>query len=93
MKDKYDCIIIGAGIGGLICGCKLQNEGKRLLIIEKNDRVGGSCVSFKRKGFIVVVAIVMIPVGLLLMEYIKGVAYTRDMGVAQGLLHYCICNY
>ncbi|MDD5428139.1 MAG: NAD(P)/FAD-dependent oxidoreductase [Candidatus Omnitrophica bacterium] len=50
-KNRYDAIIIGAGIGGLVCGCYLAKAGHRVLIIEKNDRPGGCCVTFKRKGF------------------------------------------
>lgn len=50
-KEHYDVIIIGAGIGGLICGCYLAKAGKKVLIVEKNDQPGGCCVSFKRKGF------------------------------------------
>lgn len=49
-KDKYDVVIIGAGIGGLVCGCYLARSGLNVLIAEKNNRVGGCCVSFTRKG-------------------------------------------
>ena len=51
MKKKYDVIIIGAGIGGLVCGCYLAKAGKKVLIIEKNRQPGGYCTSFQRKGF------------------------------------------
>jgi len=51
IDDKYDVIIIGAGIGGLVCGCYLAKAGMKVLIVEKNDKVGGYCTSFKRKGF------------------------------------------
>ncbi len=50
MKDKYDAIIIGAGIGGLVCGCYLAKAGMKVLIVEKNDKAGGCCVSFRRNG-------------------------------------------
>ncbi len=50
-KNKYDVIIIGAGIGGLTAGAILARNGKRVLILEKNDRVGGYAVNFKRNGF------------------------------------------
>jgi phytoene dehydrogenase-like protein len=49
--SKYDVVIIGAGIGGLVCGCYLAKAGMKVLIIEKNDKVGGCCVSFKRGRF------------------------------------------
>lgn len=51
-QTSYDEIIIGAGIGGLVCGCYLAKLGRKVAIIEKNDNPGGYCVSFKRKGFI-----------------------------------------
>ncbi|MCM8786429.1 MAG: NAD(P)/FAD-dependent oxidoreductase [Candidatus Omnitrophica bacterium] len=50
-KDQYDVIIIGAGIGGLVCGCYLAKAGLKVLIVEKNDKVGGYCTSFERDGY------------------------------------------
>jgi phytoene dehydrogenase-like protein len=50
-KDEYDCIIIGAGIGGLVCGCYLAKAGMKVLIVEKNEKVGGYCQSFVKDGF------------------------------------------
>ncbi|MEZ5570307.1 MAG: NAD(P)/FAD-dependent oxidoreductase [Halioglobus sp.] len=38
---KYDCIIIGAGHNGLATGLVLARNGKRVLLLEKNDFVGG----------------------------------------------------
>ncbi len=47
----YDAIIIGAGIGGLVCGCYLAKAGMKVLIVEKNAQPGGYCTSFTRGGF------------------------------------------
>jgi phytoene desaturase len=47
----YDAIIIGAGLGGLVCGQLLARKGLRVVIFEKKARVGGCCTSFQRKGF------------------------------------------
>lgn len=47
----YDAIIIGAGIGGLICGCYLAKAGMKVLIAEQHYKPGGYCTSFKRQGF------------------------------------------
>ncbi|MFQ5964269.1 MAG: phytoene desaturase family protein [Candidatus Scalinduaceae bacterium] len=52
IKSKYDVIILGAGIGGLICGAFLAKSEKKVLIIEQHSIPGGYCTSFKRKGFI-----------------------------------------
>ncbi|MBL7198451.1 MAG: NAD(P)/FAD-dependent oxidoreductase [Candidatus Omnitrophica bacterium] len=51
MLDKYDVVIIGSGIGGLISGCYLAKSGMKVLIVEKNKSAGGCCASFKRRGF------------------------------------------
>ena len=51
IKSKYDVVIIGAGISGLICGNYLAKYGRKVLMIEKNHNPGGCCVSFTRKGF------------------------------------------
>ncbi len=48
---KYDVVIIGAGIGGLVCGCYLAKAGLKTLIVEQHHKPGGYCTSFKRKGF------------------------------------------
>lgn len=50
-KYDYDAIIIGAGIGGLVCGCYLAKTGMKTLIVEKNAKPGGYCTSFTRQGF------------------------------------------
>lgn len=51
MTEKYDIIIIGAGLGGLTAGAKLSKEGKKVLLIEQHDRPGGCATTFKRKNF------------------------------------------
>ena len=50
-SNKYDVIIIGAGIGGLTAGAILARNGKKVLVLEKNPVAGGYAVNFKRKGF------------------------------------------
>jgi phytoene dehydrogenase-like protein len=46
MLKKYDYIVIGAGIGGLSAACFLSKYNKKVLVLEKQDRVGGLCTSF-----------------------------------------------
>lgn len=50
-QNDYDVIIIGAGIGGLACGCYLAKAGLKTLIVEKNVNPGGYCASFEKNGF------------------------------------------
>jgi len=47
----YDAIVIGAGMGGLTAGALLAKKGLKVLLLEKEDQVGGYVVSFKRHGF------------------------------------------
>ena len=51
MSQQYDAIIIGAGLAGLSVAALLAGEaGKRVLVLEKQDYVGGRLVSFTGKG-------------------------------------------
>ena len=47
----YDAIVIGAGMGGLTAAALLAKKGLKVLLLEKEDQVGGYVVSFKRHGF------------------------------------------
>lgn len=51
MSERYDVVIIGAGISGLICGCYLVKRGLRVLIVEQYSKPGGYCTSFERSGY------------------------------------------
>jgi phytoene desaturase len=51
MSPDADVIIIGAGVAGLTCGCLLAKKGLKVLIVEKNQKVGGCCASFEKDGF------------------------------------------
>ncbi len=50
-RNSYDCVIIGAGVGGLICANLLAREGLKVLLIEQHFMVGGYCSTFRRKGY------------------------------------------
>ena len=52
VMGKFDVIIIGGGLGGLLCGHVLSKEGFGVCIIEKNRKPGGSLQTFGRKGCI-----------------------------------------
>jgi all-trans-retinol 13,14-reductase len=46
----YDTIIIGSGLGGLICANLLAMEGQQVCVLEKNEQIGGNLQTFKRNG-------------------------------------------
>ena len=49
---KFDVVIIGSGLGGLLCGNILSKEGYSVCIVEKNNKLGGSLQTFGRKACI-----------------------------------------
>lgn len=48
---KHDVVIIGSGLGGLICGALLAREGKQVLVLERQVQPGGCMQSYQRDGF------------------------------------------
>lgn len=48
---EYDCIVIGAGNGGLAAGLKLAKEGVCVLLLEQHNLPGGFATSFVRGRF------------------------------------------
>ena len=50
-RPMYDVIVIGSGIGGSACAALLADAGLRVLVLEKNPRVGGSCSYYEKRGF------------------------------------------
>jgi len=43
MNKKYDFLIVGAGIFGSVCAYELTKLGKKCLVIDKRDVIGGNC--------------------------------------------------
>jgi phytoene dehydrogenase-like protein len=42
---SYDALVIGGGHNGLVCAAYLARAGKRVLVLERRERVGGAAVS------------------------------------------------
>ena len=45
MGKNFDVIVIGSGHNGLVNACYLQKAGLNVLVLEKNDWIGGAAVS------------------------------------------------
>src|SRR6478609_10873733 len=45
IKSKYDIVILGAGHNGLVAATYLARAGLSVLLLEKNDYIGGATVS------------------------------------------------
>ena len=50
IDENWDVIVIGAGLGGLSCAGLLAKNGKKVLVLEKHNKVGGYAHQFKRKA-------------------------------------------
>ncbi len=52
LKQHYDIVIIGGGIGGLTAAALLSKTGFSVCVIEKEPHVGGYLAGFRRRDFI-----------------------------------------
>ena len=46
--SKYDAVVIGSGMGGLVCATIMAKEGYKVCVIEKNKQVGGTLQTYAR---------------------------------------------
>ena len=46
--QEYDVVIIGSGLGGLLCANILAEEGYKVCVLEKNQQIGGNLQTFVR---------------------------------------------
>jgi phytoene dehydrogenase-like protein len=46
-ETHFDTVIIGSGHNGLVAACYLAKAGKKVLVLEKNDYIGGATTSQK----------------------------------------------
>ena len=49
-KSDYPTVIIGAGLGGLVCGAYLAKQGVPVAVVEQHSIPGGYATSFDRAG-------------------------------------------
>ncbi|MCC5790560.1 MAG: phytoene desaturase [Opitutales bacterium] len=49
--ETPETLVIGAGLGGLSAAIHLAARGRKVHLLEKNDRPGGKCHVFERDGF------------------------------------------
>ena len=51
MSEKWDVIIVGAGIGGLTAAAMFVKAGLGVLVLERSPHPGGTAYVYNRKGF------------------------------------------
>lgn len=47
---KADVVVIGSGLGGLICGRLLANQGKKVVVLEQATQPGGCTLAYHRRS-------------------------------------------
>ncbi len=72
LKEKFDVVIIGSGLGGLVAANILAKEGKKVCVLEKNNQFGGNLQTFVRDKNI----------------FDTGVHYIGGLGKGQNLHQY-----
>jgi phytoene dehydrogenase-like protein len=48
-RSDWDVIVIGAGVGGLVCAAYLAAAGRRVVVLEQHDVAGGNGHAFRRR--------------------------------------------
>ncbi|MAT90033.1 MAG: all-trans-retinol 13,14-reductase [Flavobacteriaceae bacterium] len=48
MTERFDVIVMGSGLGGLVSALILAKEGRRVCVLEKNQQFGGNLQTFSR---------------------------------------------
>lgn len=52
MRDRYDFLIVGAGLYGCVSAQRLAEKGKTVLVIDKRNHIGGNCATDTVDGII-----------------------------------------
>lgn len=60
LQDRYEVIVVGAGLGGMTAASLLAKQGLAVLMIDQQNKPGGACTSFKREGAVFDVGTAMI---------------------------------
>ena len=49
-NKKYDYLIVGSGFFGAVCAYELNKIGKKCLVVEKRDHIGGNAFTYKTEN-------------------------------------------
>jgi prolycopene isomerase len=51
LPENNDVVVIGAGLGGLVCALELARNGFKVCVLEQHHLPGGYAQAFRRKGY------------------------------------------
>jgi phytoene dehydrogenase-like protein len=49
--ERYDAVIVGAGMPGLVCACMLAGAGLRVVVVDRRKRPGGHLQTLSHQGY------------------------------------------
>lgn len=73
MTERFDCVVLGAGIGGLAAAARLVAAGRRPLVVEARAVVGGRFSSRDVEGFRLSTGAVAVETGGVLEDTFRAV--------------------
>jgi all-trans-retinol 13,14-reductase len=50
-RDRWDAVVIGAGIGGLTAAALMARAGRSVLVLDQHYVAGGNATTFRRRGW------------------------------------------
>ncbi|MEA2167021.1 MAG: hypothetical protein QOF76_321 [Solirubrobacteraceae bacterium] len=77
--ERVDVLVIGAGMGGICCAARLAAGGVNVLLVERDDRVGGRASTVEKEGFKLNTGAVAIELGGVMEET------ANELGIDLGL--------
>lgn len=69
MKNQWDMLVVGSGLSGMVIAHEAAQCGKRVLILEKRDHIGGNIFDYRDQN------------GVLVQKYGPHVFFTDDKNI------------
>ena len=52
MRAQYDVVVVGGGVAGLATGALLSHAGRKVVVLEKGNQLGGRAYTYVDQGFV-----------------------------------------
>jgi oxygen-dependent protoporphyrinogen oxidase len=85
--DDAPIYVVGAGPSGLAAAWRLQQAGRRVIVLEERDRVGGQLLTIRQDGFLIEAGTTILPSAYdSVMRLVAEVGLRPDLVPANGLM-------